>query len=53
MCMLIKDSILRVNNKKAYIPKNALYENTPITFKTIGDTIHIGEKTLHYIKTSH
>jgi len=32
-------------NNKVYIPKNALYEDTPIAFKTIGDTIHIGEQT--------
>jgi len=33
------------DNNKVYIPKNALYEDTPIVFKTIGDTIHIGEQT--------
>jgi len=33
------------DNSKVYIPKNALYNDTPISFKTIGDTIHIGEQT--------
>jgi len=33
------------DNKQVYIPKNAMYDNTPILFKTSGDTIYIGEDT--------
>lgn len=36
---------LNNDNKQVYIPKNAMYDNTPILFKTIGDTIHIGQDT--------
>ena len=33
------------DNKKVYIPKNAMYDDTPILFETKGDTILIGENT--------
>ena len=36
--------ILSNDNKEVYIPKNAVYEDSPILFKTIGDTIFVGDK---------
>jgi len=40
-----KESILSNDNKKVYIPKNAMYDNTPILFETLGDTIIVGDRT--------
>ena len=40
-----KELNLNNDNKQVYIPKNAMYDDSPILFKTIGDTIHIGKKT--------
>jgi len=40
-----QDLNLSNDNKQVYIPKNAMYDNTPILFKTLGDTIQIGENT--------
>jgi len=40
-----KELKLSNDNKEVYIPKNAMYDDTPILFKTLGDTIHIGKNT--------
>ncbi len=40
-----KELSLNNDNKQVYIPKNAMYDDTPILFKTLGDTIHVGEDT--------
>lgn len=34
------------NNKQVYIPKNALYEDTPLLFETKGDTIILGDTNI-------
>ncbi|MGB0896680.1 MAG: M23 family metallopeptidase [Flavobacteriaceae bacterium] len=41
-----KELLLEDNDKQVYIPKNALYEDTPIVFETKGDTIIIGDTNI-------
>lgn len=41
-----KPTNLEYDGKKVYLPKDALYENIPIRFETVGDTIILGEKDI-------
>ena len=41
-----KEIILDNDSKQVYIPKNALYEDTPLLFETKGDTIILGDTNI-------